>query len=61
MLTKCRFAGLPDGAALSANDVVFWISYNPHDSTLTVAPEPGTLALLGLGTLCLRLRRRRKA
>ena len=56
-----QFAGLPEGAAVNVGGSVFWISYGPNDITLVTAPEPTTLSLLGLGALCLRLRRRRKA
>ena len=61
------FAGLPEGAEVRAsNDPshMFWISYvggeGANDVVLLVAPEPTTLALLGLGGLAALIRRRRK-
>jgi fibronectin-binding autotransporter adhesin len=57
------FAGLPQGATLTAGGFPFTVSYlggNGNDVTLTAAvPEPGTAALLGLAAAGLLARRRR--
>ncbi|MBX2851485.1 MAG: PEP-CTERM sorting domain-containing protein [Phycisphaeraceae bacterium] len=57
-----QFAGLDEGALLPAVDgAQFQISYlggDGNDVVLTAVPEPGTLALLGLGGFTLLLRRR---
>ena len=61
------FYGLPEGAEVRAtNDPshLFWITYlggeGSNDVVLLVAPEPTTLALVGLGGLAALLRRRRR-
>jgi len=57
-----QFAGLPDGTTFSVegSDLAFRIFYNDDHIVLAVSPEPATLALLGAGIACLRLRRRRR-
>ncbi len=59
-----RFAGLPDsGDQLSGVNNIFEINYgggDGNDITLTVIPEPEALGALGVLTVALLLRRRRR-
>jgi hypothetical protein len=60
--SKLAFANLPEGSTLTADGYRFRISYlggDGNDVTLTVLPEPGSLAALGLlGVMCRRSRRK---
>ncbi len=62
-IAPSTFAGLPEGATFSAGANVFQINYGTltgygNDVTLTVVPEPSSLALLGVMATAVLLRRR---
>ena len=54
------FNGLPDHSTFNVGGTQFQINYNSNDITLTVVPEPGTMAMLSLALAAgVVLRRRR--
>lgn len=53
------FAGKPDGSTFLVGSTQTRIDYNDDNITLTVVPEPASLAALGLLATALLLRRRR--